>query len=648
MQIFHGVMMVKKNNNEKIEVKNDFQHARLRTEVYLGSRAPHTQEVVTYENGKPILKELTWVPAIYTAFREIIDNALDEIAHGYGNRIDIDYDEESSVMGVSDNGRGIPITYDKDLKNYLCTVALSQARAGRNFGDRGEWAGLNGLGAACTNFCSEWFVLDIWRDGKHFHQEFTDNNGAFNELIVKKPKIKDCSENKTGTKIKFKLSKLVFESFILPEEFVRARVFEIALSNPKLKVFYNGEQIKTKKTITQTFGIPNAISFEINETDFKSTWVLIPDFTDEQPIYHTSVNNIYSYKGGEHIEAFKKSFYPNFRDVLNEKLKRQKLTVRADDISKGLLVYNIIKMKAPTFDGQNKVALNSEEPVRIINEFFKNNKDFFSNLIKNNKEWFETIAENCRERTNAKNLKNLENEERKIRKKVIPKLLEANSKRRRECVLFLFEGDSAQGNFDTERNPMIHAGLPIQGKRIPNVLKKDTSEAIKNETIQQIINTVGLSPTKKIPRDKLNYGKIYIATDMDQDGYNIMAMLINVLYYYWPELFDINEEPFFYHFQTPFIIGIKGNQRKYWYGKDYPEKFEKEWPTLSGWKARRAKGLGTLEPIDWKHALDNPVVYPIFDDGHLKDTLELIFGKGREEDRKTWVGVTEDSDENNS
>src|SRR5574343_286445 len=92
---------------------NDFQHARKRTEMFFGSRDPHTQTVIAYGDGKtnftPTPVSHTWIPAIFTAFREVLDNALDEvITHKHGDRIDITYDPKNMVFSITDNGRGIP------------------------------------------------------------------------------------------------------------------------------------------------------------------------------------------------------------------------------------------------------------------------------------------------------------------------------------------------------------------------------------------------------------------------------------------------------------------------------------------------------------------------------------------------------------
>lgn len=114
---------------EEYKQLNDYGHTRLRTEMYLGSRDPHVQNVLTYANcltgrdSKPEIIEQRWVPALYTAFREIIDNALDEIiGRGFGNQITIQYDEQNLKFVVEDNGRGIPIEYSEKYQNYIPTM----------------------------------------------------------------------------------------------------------------------------------------------------------------------------------------------------------------------------------------------------------------------------------------------------------------------------------------------------------------------------------------------------------------------------------------------------------------------------------------------------------------------------------------------
>lgn len=115
--------------------------------MYFGSDVLHGQDVVIYENGEPIIKHMNWIPALLCAFREVIDNALDEtIGHGFGNRIDVTYDEKTHEFSCRDYGRGIPIEWSKEFDMNIATMVLTNARAGRNFGEREQVVGTNGIG----------------------------------------------------------------------------------------------------------------------------------------------------------------------------------------------------------------------------------------------------------------------------------------------------------------------------------------------------------------------------------------------------------------------------------------------------------------------------------------------------------------------
>lgn len=621
--------------SDKIKKLTEYQHSRLRTEMYLGSRSLHTQDVILYsEEYKPFIKEISWVPALYTAFREILDNACDEvIGHKQGDAIDVTFDEKELSFSVEDNGRGIPIDYDKNHDMYLATLALSHARAGRNFEERGEIAGTNGIGAAATNFVSEWFTLEIYRDGKKFFQEFKEGFPIADELIIKDPKISKSSR-KSGTKITCKLSRQVFKDITLPLEFVKSRVIEVALSNPNIKFTFNGERIKIKGKIENTLFGTSVSSIEVKEDKFSSKFFIVPAFECESEFIHTIVNNIPAFNGGSHIDSFRRSFYKGLLQSLERESKRRKLYPNNNDVQANLLIFNITRMHAPNFDSQSKTRLINEEPDKIVRKHLEQ-EGLYKDIIRKNKEWIEQIYQRCADRTQRKDQSELEKLGKKILRNKVPKLIDANGKDREKCIIFLAEGDSAIAGVTNVRDPAIHGGLPLRGK-ILNVFDENPKKVLDNGALTDIMNSIGLCVGQKADREKLRYGKIYLATDMDPDGANIAALLINFFYKFWPELFDPKQAPLVYVFQTPFLIGESGKEKKYWYAHnahEYDPVKHKQW------KITRAKGLGTLTKEDWKYSLQNPELVPIVDDGKMKDALELIFSSTGADKRKEWIGM---------
>ena len=102
--------------------------------MYLGSRDPHTQVVINWNGTKLVADESTWTPAVYCAFREILDNSLDEVlGNHHGDKIDVEFDPKTITFGIRDNGRGIPIDWDEHERMHKATLALSHARAGRPY-----------------------------------------------------------------------------------------------------------------------------------------------------------------------------------------------------------------------------------------------------------------------------------------------------------------------------------------------------------------------------------------------------------------------------------------------------------------------------------------------------------------------------------
>lgn len=634
---------------DEVRSLSDWAHVRLRTEKEFGSRETVTESIVGFRDGELALREHSFVPALSTYFREILDNALDEVlGHGYGDSIWVTYDESTMTFSVKDNGRGVPA-------EHVATV-FGQARAGRNFGEREEVIGTNGVGAACTNFTSEFFEVQTWHGGVHHTQRWEeDPSKDAEDSIIHKPVQGKCPKTEHGTLVTFKPSKLVYPTLLLPEEFVRERINELAATEPLLKVHYNGSRVKFSPKLAKSLfagkplieinikGVVEGKTSDVRVVGGGSSkagkittdFFVVPAFSQgTSEVVHSIVNRVCAYQGGSHVAAFKSVFTRGMLGALSTEARRRKLHPNKADLLGGLLIFNVTTMPRPDFDSQSKTRLINPEAKKAVETGM--DESVFRAIVKQNPEWIEDIFKRCSSRTNKQDMSEAEKLSKKNAKAKVAKLSDASGKDRSKCILFIGEGDSALGLLRSERDPKIHGVLPLKGK-IMNVNGVSPAKVIKSEALADIMNALGLQLGKSALPGTLRYGKVYIATDEDEDGKNINALIVNFLYTFWPEIFD-PDNPTVFRFETPFIVLIRGKQRKYFHGREYSNFHPEDW---KGWEVVRAKGLSSLEKPDWRHALDQPSLVPITDDGMLSETLDLIFNKDRADDRKVWLGQHE-------
>ena len=533
--------MAKKSSEEIVKL-TDYDHHRLRTEMYLGSRNIHSQTVINWNGSQLIAEEVAWTPAAYSAFREIFDNALDEVVgHGHGSRIDITYDPSTLTFGVSDDGRGIPIDWDENEKMHKATLALTQARVGRNFGKREEVRGTNGVGSSVVVSCSRSFTIDIKRDGKRFQQEFKECTELMPDLNIGEPRIFN-STMKSGTEINFTLSSVVFPKAKIPLSFVKARVFEVAANHPKIRFSFNGDRVVVAKSLDKTmFANNNPVIISIQEEKFHSNYYLIPGFGSEGEFVHSTVNDIPAFNGGQHIDVFKRLFFSGMLKAMERESKRRGLTPNRSDISEGLLIYNTTVMHAPNFDSQSKTRLINDEVDRWIKASLED-ENTFKNILRTHKEWLDEIYARCAARTQKRDDADIAKANRKLLRNKVPKLLDANGKDRSKCILLICEGDCLaedtaiaifeDGRFCSKKIKDIQIGdLVLTHKgRIKPVCNKQAKITDGIAITTSSGKTLKISLEHKIPvyNTQLNQYEIVKGKDLDKSKHKLFSSIIDM------------------------------------------------------------------------------------------------------------------------
>jgi DNA topoisomerase-2 len=618
--------------SEDVVVLTDREHVRLRTQVYLGNTHPAEYTIPLLANDSLTTRDVVFIPAVLKALNEILDNSLDEFAHVNSKvkLLKLDASPSTGKYTISDNGRGIPIDLHSTGK-HTPEVALSQLKSGRNFTDEKEVGviGQNGVGSACTNYCSTSFEVNIHRDKKRYYQKFIDGAAK-----ASKPKITSDATAKTGTEIALQLDPVVFADISLPDELVRNRAIEIALTNPDITVEYNGEKFRFRKGfvdyINRIADNADYWTFSINQPHIQAEFFVIPEaFDDDTERMFTWVNSSYLYDGGKCNTQFFNAFFDRMVSTLEPAAKKNKCKITRSDVKSGVAVFANIKIQNPEYDSQSKTRLTGPD---LRNEITSMLDADWKAFTKRHDEWINHIIERTIVQVHTKENKQAVKDHQK--RKQIDGLLDAVGKDRSKCQLLVTEGDSAKSQISEARDPTTTAAFALRGK-INNVYGCTPAQALRMGKIGDLLAAIGLTPGKRAVRSDLNYGRVVISTDADYDGDDIFTLLTNLLFQYWPELFDPAYEPFVFRLVAPNVCLVKGSTRLH-----FPRRAEYEHVKnkYKGYEVRYYKGLGSMPKADWEMILSGKTdtLIPITDDGEMGNTLKLLFSNDVDA-RKEWL-----------
>jgi DNA gyrase subunit B len=634
----HPMAKDKKYTADDIQDLSDRDHCRLRVPLFLGNNNTVSYKLPTFDNLFTI-KEYEFCPATLRSVEEIIGNVLDEFSQitSKTKTLTIVAKPDVGNYRISDTGRGIPIEQKLDregAKVWVPELVLSRLRSGRNFTDDKEigTVGMNGVGSSVVAFCSSEFDVTIHRDNQQYYQRFVDGAAK-----ISKPKITQVISKSTGTEIAFQLDPSVFKSIEIPEDLMRNRAIEIAMTNPDITVDYNGTKYRYKKgmhdIVEQIAGSKLYHCFEINEPNIIGEIFVVMDAhtgLDEQ--IFTWVNSSLLFDGGKCNTQFFNAFFDRVISHLDKDAKKLKAEVTRNDVRRGLLVLANLKIKNPEYDSQAKTRLTGPD---IRKELVCNLEEQWKLFAKKCDSWLLEVLSYATERHHKSADADAidEHEKKKKLKKKVDGLLDATGKNRSDCYLLVTEGESASSQVCEARDPTTIGAFALTGK-INNVYGTTPAQLLKMGKITDLLSAVGLTPGKRAIRSDLRYGRVYITCDADYDGSDIFTLLTNLFYQFWPELFSPQYEPFIYRLTAPNVVASKGSKRVHFVTRDEYEKVKSKY---SGWTIEYLKGLGSMNKTDWETVLANPkVLIPIIDDGAITSTLKLLFGPDADL-RKQWL-----------
>src|SRR5471030_2027923 len=177
--------------------------------------------------------------ALHHCISEVLDNSIDEHLAGHGKKIEVTVHVDGSIS-IRDEGRGIPVDIHTQYKIPGVEMVLTTLHSGGKYGQGGYIfsGGTHGVGAKCVNAVSEWFEVEVSRDGKVYHMEFERGKTTKKLDVIGKSK-------STGTLITFKPDAEIFqETLEFKKELVVGRLRELALLNPGLEIVFTDERIE--------------------------------------------------------------------------------------------------------------------------------------------------------------------------------------------------------------------------------------------------------------------------------------------------------------------------------------------------------------------------------------------------------------------
>ncbi|MEM6600929.1 MAG: DNA topoisomerase (ATP-hydrolyzing) subunit B [Verrucomicrobiota bacterium] len=478
---------------------------------------------------------------------EVLDNSIDEHLAGFCKKIDVVLHVDGSVS-IKDDGRGIPVDMHKKFKMPAVELVLTNLHAGGKFG-QGAYkysGGLHGVGAKCVNALSEWFEVEVSRDGKVHHMTFAQGKTTQKLQVIGKTK-------RTGTKISFKPDEEIFTMTTTYRfDMLTKRLRELAFLNPGLEINLVDERENDR---TEKFHYKQGI------VEFVKEFSRVKSLVHPKPIplqgqreevivdcviqYHEGyddtlmpfANTIPNPDGGTHVSGFRSALTRAINQYAssNKLLKDKDPKLSGDDCREGLICVISVKLPNPRFNAQTKVKLVNSEIEGVVNSIVY---EGLSTYFEENPSVAKRVIGKALQAAKAREAARRARET--VRKGALSggslpgKLADCSEKDPSVCELYIVEGDSAGGSAKQGRDRRTQAILPIRGKLI-NVEKASLDKVLNNNEIRTMITAVGTGigtggENEGFNLEKLRYHKIILMTDADVDGSHIRTLLLTFFY----------------------------------------------------------------------------------------------------------------------
>jgi len=562
---------------------------------------------------------------------EILDNAIDEISNGYGNKATITINKDKSIT-IEDDGRGIPTGIHPTKKKSGVEMVFTELHTGGKFDNKNykTSGGLHGVGAAVVNALSKWLEVEVRQNGNLYKQKFAY---AYDKELKKDMPGTPVTEleivgkaKTTGSKITFMPDKEVFSHIDFNVDIIDERLQELAFQNKGMHLeLIDLRKEEFRKSYYSENGLLDFIKY-LNESktpihqkpiffegersvnDIQMFGEVCIQFTDSSTENIASyVNNIPTTEAGTHETGFKTGMTRAFKEGAKKLglIKEKDKDFEGDDLREGMTAIVRIKISDPMFEGQTKTKLGSTEAYTMMNElaytkfieWIEDNKDVATMIINN-------ALQAAQRREKIKKIN--EAEKKKVGKGAAPlvgKVAVCSLKDSTVNEFIVVEGDSAGGSAKQARDRRFQTIMPSKGK-IMNTEKQKLENVLASEELKIFNTALGVGTLDNYKESDLKYNKIIIMSDADVDGYHIRTLWMTYIYRYMRPLITnghlyLAQPPLYKVYKI-----VKGKEvHKYAYSDEELEAVKKE--IGKGALIQRYKGLGEMNPEQlWETTLN--------------------------------------------
>ena len=526
--------MAKQTNEQsydgsQIQVLEGLEPVRKRPGMYIGS---------------------TGYDGVHHLIKEIADNSIDEAIAGYATKVEVTLLEDGGVR-ISDDGRGIPVDkHPKTGKSTLETV-LTILHAGGKFGGGGYKvsSGLHGVGSSVVNALSTRMIAEVRKNGKVYRQEYATGVPQTDLEVVGK-------SNASGTTITFYPDPTIFKetvsfdykwvvNYLRHQAYLTKGVYTSVVDERtgERKAFYFEGGIKSYvKNLNIGKEVLSEDIFYVEKQVEDCMVEIAVQYNDTYvEVVKPFANNVLTPDGGTHLVGFRTALTRVINDYArkNNLLKEKEDNLTGDDIREGLTAVILVKLPDPQFEGQTKNKLGNPEMRRYVDQVMS---EYFAYYLEENPATAKkvvgkaTLAARARKAARAAR-------DNVIRKGAFEglnlpsKLTDCSSRNRKDCELFIVEGNSAAGSAKDGRDSTIQAILPLRGK-VLNTERARFDKMFANAEIVSLIKAMGVGIGDQFDISGIRYDKIIFMTDADVDGAHISTLLMTFFFRYMSEVIE--------------------------------------------------------------------------------------------------------------